>query len=199
VDSDTSSVHTTTPSLHAPAPQPKIDVDSHFALENALAQARQESSSSAIESPPPFSAHNFPSRYFPAPSPQDPYSTLVTESEASHSLTVLAPPPSGPAPPFEESESATPTTPGALEAAASSVLVDTKAALPRDTKDGKDLDDGEPPPPYTEGSSPLDGFTYVMAAAGSIITQVQQGGPAPINTALGGKRCSFSVPCGQFH
>jgi hypothetical protein len=25
-----------------------------------------------------------------------------------------------------------------------------------------------------------------MAAAGSIITQVQQGGPAPINTALGG-------------
>ncbi|GAB7325233.1 hypothetical protein MBLNU13_g09301t1 [Cladosporium sp. NU13] len=183
VDSDTSSVHTT-PSLHGHA-QPKIDVDSHF----ALAQARQESSSSATESPPPFSAHNFPSRYFPAPSPEDPYSTLVTASEASHSLTVLAPPPSGPAPPFEESESATPTTPAALEASASSVLVDTKAALPRDTKEGqgsKDLDDGEPPPPYTEGSSPLDGFTYVMAAAGSIITQVQQGGPAPINTALGG-------------
>jgi hypothetical protein len=193
VDSDSSSVHTTAPSLHghAPTSQPKIDVGSHFALENALAQA--QSSSSAIESPPPFSAHNFPSRYFPAPSPEDPYSTLVTESEASHSLTVLAPPPSGPAPPFEESESATPTTPGALEAAASSVFVDTKAALPRDTKDGKDLDDGEPPPPYTEGSSPLDGFTYVMAAAGSIITQVQQGGPAPINTALGGKRFGLNV------
>lgn len=191
MDSDTSSVHTT-PSLrgHAPAPQPKIDVDSHFNLENALAKTRQERSASATESPPPFSAHNFPSRYFPAPSPEDPYSTLVTESEASHSLTALAPPPSGPAPPFEESEAATPTTPAALEAAASSVLVDTKAALPRDTKEGqgsKDLDDGEPPPPYTEGSSPLDGFTYVMAAAGSIITQVQQGGPAPINTALGGE------------
>jgi hypothetical protein len=188
VDSDTSSVHTT-PSLrgHAPTPQPKIDVDSHFDLENALAKARQECSSSATESPPPFSAHNFPSRYFPAPSPDDPYSTLVTESEGSHSLTALAPPPSGPAPPFEESEAATPTTPGALEAAANSVLVDTKAALPRDNKDSKDLDDGEPPPPYTEGSSPLDGFTYIMAAAGSIITQVQQGGPAPINTALGGK------------
>lgn len=190
VDSDTSSVHTT-PSLrgHVPAPQPKIDVDSHYDLENTLAKARQEHSSSATESPPPFSSHNFPSRYFPAPSPEDPYSTLVTESEASHSLTALASPPSGPAPPFEESETATPTTPGALEAAASSVLVDTKAALPRDTKDrqgSKDLDDGEPPPPYTEGSSPLDGFTYVMAAAGSIITQVQQGGPAPINTALGG-------------
>jgi hypothetical protein len=177
-----------------PTLQPKIDVDSHFDLENVLAKARQEASSSATESPPPFSAHNFPSRYFPAPSPEDPYSTLVTEAEASRSLTALASPPSGPAPPFEESEVATPTTPGALEAAANSVLVDTKAALPRDTKDGqgsKDLDDGEPPPPYTEGSSPLDGFTYIMAAAGSIITQVQQGGPAPINTALGGEPRHF--------
>lgn len=191
MDSDNSSVHTT-PSLRdrAPAPQPKLDVDSHFDLENALSKARQDNPSSATESPPPFSAHNFPSRYFPAPSSEDPYKVLVTESEGSHSLTAIAPPPSGPAPPFEESESAAPTTPGALEAAANSVLVDTKAALPRDTKDGqgsKDLDDGEPPPPYTEGSSPLDGFTYVMAAAGSIITQVQQGGPAPINTALGGE------------
>lgn len=191
MDSETSSVHTT-PSLrdHTPSAPPKIDVDSHFCPENAPAKARQDDPSSATESPPPFSAHNFPSRYFPAPSPEDPYRALVTDSEASHSLTALASPPSGPAPPFEESESEPPTTPAALEAAASSVLVDTKAALPRDTKEGqgsKDLDDGEPPPPYTEGSSPLDGFTYVMAAAGSIITQVQQGGPAPINTALGGK------------
>jgi len=190
VDSDTSSVHTT-PSLrgHAPVPAPKLDLDSHSGLENVLAAARQDNPSSATESPPPFSAHNFPSRYFPAPSSQDPYCALVSQAEASHSLTALASAPSGPAPPFEESESAAPTTPAALEAAANSVLVDTKAALPRDTKDGqgsKDLDDGEPPPPYTEGSSPLDGFTYIMAAAGSIITQVQQGGPAPINTALGG-------------
>lgn len=190
MDSETSSVHTT-PSLrdHTPSAPPKIDVDSHFCPKNAPAKARQDDPSSATESPPPFSAHNFPSRYFPAPSPEDPYRALVTDSEASHSLTALASPPSGPAPPFEESESEPPTTPAALEAAASSVLVDTKAALPRDTKEGqgsKDLDDGEPPPPYTEGSSPLDGFTYVMAAAGSIITQVQQGGPAPINTALGG-------------
>ncbi|KAF2221160.1 hypothetical protein BDZ85DRAFT_203157, partial [Elsinoe ampelina] len=74
------------------------------------------------------------------------------------------------------------------------VVAETKAALPRDTKDPKegpskdDLDDGEPPPPYTEGSSPIDGLTYVMAAAGgaaSIITQVQQSGPAPINTLQG--------------
>lgn len=53
---------------------------------------------------------------------------------------------------------------------------------------GKSPDDGEPPPPYTEGSSPIQSFSYVMAAAGgaaSIITQVQQSGGPPINT-LGG-------------
>ncbi|KAJ3492471.1 hypothetical protein NLG97_g5371 [Lecanicillium saksenae] len=63
---------------------------------------------------------------------------------------------------------------------------ETKRALPSDTKaesNGKD-DDTEPPPAYSEeGDSPLQSFTYLMAAAGgtsSIITQVQQGGP-PIN------------------
>lgn len=71
-------------------------------------------------------------------------------------------------------------------ASSSSVLEDTKAALPYDTKTEKKVTEDElPPPAYTEGSSPLDGFSYVMAAAGgaaSIITQVQQSGPAPINT-----------------
>ena len=66
---------------------------------------------------------------------------------------------------------------------------ETKRALPQDTKgdSSRKEDDAEPPPAYTEGDSPLQAFTYVMAAAGgaaSIITQVQQGGP-PIN-ALGG-------------
>ncbi|WPG99710.1 Hypothetical protein R9X50_00252900 [Acrodontium crateriforme] len=135
-----------------------------------------ESSSASAESPPPFSSHNFPSRYFPAPSFSDPYRALVTECGAPESLTATAP--VGPAPSFEET----------FPTSASGVVAETKAALPRDTKDGqssKELDDGEPPPPYTEGSSPLEGFTYVMAAAGgaaSIITQVQQGGPAPLNT-----------------
>ncbi|KAF5483383.1 G patch domain-containing protein 1 [Colletotrichum fructicola] len=44
-------------------------------------------------------------------------------------------------------------------------------------------DDTEPPPAYSEGPSPLQSFTFLMATAGgasSIITQVQQGGP-PIN------------------
>lgn len=68
---------------------------------------------------------------------------------------------------------------------------ETKRALPPDTKRGSSRthkdDDLEPPPAYSEGPSPLQTFTYLMAAAGgasSIITQVQQGGP-PIN-ALGG-------------
>ncbi|KAL6708483.1 ATP-binding cassette, regulator of translational elongation [Coniothyrium glycines] len=75
---------------------------------------------------------------------------------------------------------------------AAAAVAATKAALPQDNKDGsssKDIDDGEPPPPYSEGSSPLASFSYVMASAGgpaSIITQVSQtsAGP-PINT-LGG-------------
>lgn len=70
------------------------------------------------------------------------------------------------------------------------VEAETKAALPRDTKgeSSKKDEDSEPPPAYSEGSSPLESFTYLMAAAGgaaSIITQVQQGGAPPINT-LGG-------------
>lgn len=69
---------------------------------------------------------------------------------------------------------------------------EVKAALSQDTKPesstSKSQEESEPPPPYTEGSSPLDGFSFTMAAVGgpaSIITQVQQGGPAPVNT-LGG-------------
>ncbi|KAI9851640.1 MAG: hypothetical protein M1838_003109 [Thelocarpon superellum] len=72
--------------------------------------------------------------------------------------------------------------------AADIAVAETKAALPVDIKtesSSKSGEDAEPPPPYTEGPSPLNSFTYLMAAAGgasSIITQVQQGGVAPINT-----------------
>lgn len=127
--------------------------------------------------PPPFSSHNFPSLYFPPPQTSATYDRFAEQSP-NDSLPAFAP-----APPFEQSSSS----------AVAAVVADTKVevALARDTKhpsSSKDLDDGEPPPPYTEGSSPLDGFTYVMAAAGgaaSIITQVSQGGPAPINTLAG--------------
>ncbi|PSN73125.1 P-loop containing nucleoside triphosphate hydrolase protein [Corynespora cassiicola Philippines] len=116
--------------------------------------------------PPPFSSLFFPSN----DSADD--ANKANDSSARHD----------PAPPFTESSSS----------AAAATVAATKAALPRDTKDGsssKDLDDGEPPPPYSEGSSPIDSFTYVMASAGgpaSIITQVsQQSGGPPINTLSG--------------
>ncbi|KAF2739847.1 P-loop containing nucleoside triphosphate hydrolase protein [Polyplosphaeria fusca] len=120
--------------------------------------------------PPPFSSLYFP----PNPAAED---RDKSGEDASHD----SPPAFAPAPPFTESSSS-----------AATAVAETKAALPRDTKDGsssKDIDDGEPPPPYSEGFSPLESFTYVMASAGgpaSIITQVSQhsGGP-PINT-LGG-------------
>ncbi|KAF4547508.1 Fatty acid hydroxylase-like protein 1 [Elsinoe fawcettii] len=132
----------------------------------------------STDRPPSFSSHNFPSLYFPEPTAEDPLKALVTDSATEH------PPAFAPAPSFTQASSSSVPT----------VVAETKAALPRDTKDTKegpskgDLDDGEPPPPYTEGSSPIDGLTYVMAAAGgaaSIITQVQQSGPAPINTLQG--------------
>lgn len=93
-----------------------------------------------------------------------------------------------PAPAYEppaESSSASST------AYQDSLANETKRALPRDTKGASSSkskdDDAEPPPAYSEGYSPLEAFSYIMAAAGgasSIITQVQQGGP-PINTLAG--------------
>jgi hypothetical protein len=52
----------------------------------------------------------------------------------------------------------------------------------------KDTEDTEPPPPYEEGPSPLDAFSYIMAAAGgaaSLITQVSQGGPVGLGNLSG--------------
>lgn len=130
------------------------------------------SSSSSFPSfaPPPFS-----SLYFLPHTPPDRLKASITEP-------VSDPPPAfSPVPPAE-----------AVVAGTTSVEAETKAALPADNKgeSSKGAEDSEPPPPYTEGSSPLDSFTYVMAAAGgaaSIITQVQQGGPAPVNTLAGTK------------
>jgi dipeptidyl-peptidase III len=129
-------------------------------------------SSSSSSRPPPFT-----SLYFP-PTP-DRSQILLTE-----------PNPCAP-PAFTQAERADQEHP-----ILSAVEAEVKAALPRDTKgesSSKNADEAEPPPPYTEGSSPLEGFTYTMAAAGgaaSIITQVQQGGPAPVNT-LDGKEEIF--------
>lgn len=123
----------------------------------------------AANSPPPPA---FSSLYFPPGNPPDRVEATVTEPDSS-------PPPAFCPPPSLEVVSASATT---------STETETKAALPPDSKgepSGKCAEDGEPPPPYTEGPSPLDSFTYVMAAAGgpaSLITQVQQGGGAPTAT-----------------
>ncbi|KAF4283642.1 hypothetical protein KXV70_007486 [Aspergillus fumigatus] len=78
----------------------------------------------------------------------------------------------------------------------SPIVAETKAFFQKGESSGaKSAEDGEPPPPYTEGSSPIESFTYVMAAAGgpsSIITQVQQAGGPPINT-LGDIGCDEHI------
>jgi hypothetical protein len=131
-----------------------------------------EPSSSAPPSPrpPPFS-----SLYTSTAEAVEAYKTAVTEAGASASVPAYA---------HVAIESFEPS------ASSQDVVAETKAALPRDSKgeSSKKEDDTEPPPAYSEGSSPLESFTYLMAAAGgaaSIITQVQQGGAPPINT-LGG-------------
>lgn len=128
------------------------------------------SSSFPSFAPPPFS-----SLYFPPQTSPDRLKASITEPLSD------PPPAFSPVPPVE-----------AAVAGTTSVEAETKAALPADNKgeSSKSAEDSEPPPPYTEGSSPLDSFTYVMAAAGgaaSIITQVQQGGPPPVNTLAGTK------------
>ncbi|KAI9722769.1 MAG: hypothetical protein M1828_004465 [Chrysothrix sp. TS-e1954] len=128
--------------------------------------------------PPPFSSLHFP--------PNSPFSHL--HKETSFETQLDDPPAFTSSPPFEESASS-----------ASSPEAETKAALPKDTKVNsqvKDVDDGEPPPPYTEGYSPLESFTYVMAAAGgaaSIITQVSAGNGPGVLGPLGGITSEESV------
>lgn len=119
--------------------------------------------------PPPFS-----SLYTSTAEVVEAYKTAVTEAGASASVPAYAP-----------------VAPEPSNSRDRDVSAETKAALPQDTKgeSSKKDEDSEPPPAYSEGSSPLESFTYLMAAAGgaaSIITQVQQGGAPPINT-LGGR------------
>lgn len=121
--------------------------------------------------PPPFS-----SLYFPPDSELQRIKAAVTESISECFLATA------PAPSFEE---ALAEDEAECKAAADKAK---ESSTSKGESSSKGLDDGEPPPPYTEGSSPLDSFNYVMAAAGgaaSIITQVQQTPGPPINT-LGG-------------
>ncbi|KAL8719364.1 MAG: hypothetical protein Q9225_003621 [Loekoesia sp. 1 TL-2023] len=111
-----------------------------------------------------------------------PFSTLYLPLERSsdHIKPAVTEPDSNPPPPFIPAQPAETASPSR-----STVEAETKAALPSDSKaepSGQSAEEKEPPPPYSEGSSPLGSFTYIMAAAGgpaSIITQVSPGGPAP--------------------
>ncbi|PGH07942.1 hypothetical protein AJ80_07923 [Polytolypa hystricis UAMH7299] len=143
--------------------------------------------------PPPHPPYSGPSSSsVPSPGPP-PFSSLysaslIDDNRIKDSVTeTSAPclPAFAPAPPFDDSP---PFAPSAA-APPTPVVADTKAALSHDKKgdsSGKSAEDSEPPPPYTEeGSSPIESFTYVMAAAGgaaSIITQVQQTAGPPLNS-----------------
>jgi dipeptidyl-peptidase III len=166
------------PRVHRDLPitaQPNKLLEQELNEEQDTAFERQHQGSEASSSqppsprPPPFSSLYFP----PLTDLQRHIKASVTETACS---SILA---TAPAPSFEE-------TLAEDEAEAAKVVSQSEH---QGESSGKGLDDGEPPPPYTEESIPLESFTYVMAAAGgaaSIITQVQQTAGPPIN-ALGGK------------
>ncbi|KFY15108.1 hypothetical protein V492_02210, partial [Pseudogymnoascus sp. VKM F-4246] len=128
-------------------------------------------SSSSSSSPPPFSQLDTNTNFYPCTAATDPGAAVaVSDAACSASVPAYA----SVAPEFSRTR-------------ADDAVAETKAvALPGDSKgESCKKDDEEPPPAYTEGSSPLLSFSYLMAAAGgvaSILTQVQQGGPPPINT-----------------
>ncbi|RDW71898.1 hypothetical protein BP5796_07932 [Coleophoma crateriformis] len=132
-----------------------------------VSEAESSRSSPPSPRPPPFS-----SLYTSTAEAVEAYKVAVTEAGTSSSVPTYA---------------SVALQPHPASASSSDVVADTKAALPQDTKgeSSKKDEEVEPPPAYSEGSSPLESFTYLMAAAGgaaSIITQVQQSGPPPINT-----------------
>ncbi|KAL4767607.1 peptidase family M49-domain-containing protein [Aspergillus nidulans var. acristatus] len=142
------------------------DDDSFYTAPPPHSPCSEASSSSFASScPPPFSSLVFPSI-------SDGHRPEPTALESG-----CASPPAFASPPSDG---------GLLEPEPSSAVVaENKSPLARDPKGEQSSEEGEPPPPYTEGDSPIDSFTYVMAAAGgasSIITQVQQTGGPPINT-----------------
>ena len=170
--SRTSTVSDETPTRHSlitacPPPPDSLEEDDDYYTAPPPDSPSEASASSSPAGPPPFSSLFFAPSEFNHPK-------ATGSSSAS-------PPAFASSPSVEE-----PLDP----APSSSVVADTKTSLSETRAEGlgKNTDDGEPPPPYTEGYSPLESFTYVMAAAGgasSIITQVQQTGGPPINT-LGG-------------
>ncbi|GAB1315894.1 hypothetical protein MFIFM68171_06104 [Madurella fahalii] len=142
--------------------------------------ASEASASSAFRPPPSFSSLFAAADHEAAASvlePCEPYKPAVADTDEAASASTAAP---AYAPAYQVAPESSNSASAALQ-----FEDETKRALPQDTKarDGSSSKDEEtePPPAYSEGSSPLQSFTYLMAAAGgasSIITQVQQGGHA---------------------
>ncbi|KAH6678494.1 hypothetical protein B0J14DRAFT_688532 [Halenospora varia] len=168
-------------------PSGGLDIDEH---DQNHASKLEEEIISRAQSPPPRYPNSEPSGSAPSSPRPPPFSSLynstaevveaykVAVTEAGASASSASVPAYAPIATESQSHQASNSR---------DVVADTKAALPQDTKgeSSKKDEDSEPPPAYSEGSSPLDSFTYLMAAAGgaaSIITQVQQGGAPPINT-----------------
>ncbi|KAL8839491.1 MAG: hypothetical protein Q9170_001714 [Blastenia crenularia] len=128
------------------------------------------------------SGPTLPSASTPPSTAPPPFSALYISPEESPDpiKPAVAEPDSCPPPPFAPVQPAGPAL-----SFSSNAEPKTKAALSSDTKaesSGQSAEEKEPPPPYSEGPSPLGSFTYIMAAAGgpaSIITQVSPERPAP--------------------
>lgn len=163
--------------------------------DSPCSEASSSSAFSFSSRPPPFS-----SVVFESPLVTDPNRSKVAVTQPGSASLPESPPPPPPLSPPPPPPSPSPSVEELPESEPSSSLVaDTKASFSPEPKGdnapGKSSADEEPPPPYTEGYSPLESFTYVMAAAGgasSIITQVQQAGGPPINT-LGGINAKVSL------
>lgn len=175
---------------HSLVEEAEDDDDFYTALppHSPCSEASSSSSFSFSSNPPPFSSLVFDSSSVPDPNRSK---VAVTQPESALLPSNTSLYPASPPPPLSPPPPPSPFVEESCESEPSSIVADTKASFSREPKgeaSGKSSADDEPPPPYTEGYSPLDSFTYVMAAAGgasSIITQVQQAGGPPINT-LGG-------------
>jgi G patch domain-containing protein 1 len=133
---------------------------------------------SSLFAPPPNAAVERSGKRFSVPAPF----AAAVEGEASSAPAYTAHQPEFQPEPWDPDQAAA--------RAFHDPVAETKRALPQDTKgeSSRRDEDAEPPPAYTEGDSPLQSFSFAMAAAGgasSIITQVQQGGPT-VN-AIGGE------------
>src|SRR5690606_34770200 len=130
--------------------------------------ASEASGSSAYRPPPSFSslfpsqddeaAETFREPYEPYRHPDD---RVTDQEEAAAPTSCLAAPAYAPVADQVETGSS-----NSASSAVRQLQDETKRALAQDTKGGNAKEEEtEPPPAYSEGASPLQSFTYLMAAA----------------------------------